>query len=219
MQHEIIDKMTARARGQKFFYTGMPCKYGHISQRYSSTGACVDCLKWSATKSVSPAPNVFYLSRPLIMDGGDLPTQAEWAAIEQHIFENARGFLAMVRNRKGPAMPGIEHRPRLAIDGHECWLCDEVLGRQYYWPVYMQAVMQDDRINPASKAIFRQKDRAGGIWWDKRWMKWMVSYTDSTNIHTFVMTDEQRAWCAANIPVDDEPYDGDDPIAIRRDKS
>jgi 5-methylcytosine-specific restriction endonuclease McrA len=38
----------ARQAGQRFYFTGIPCKNGHISERYSSRGACVQCAKEKA---------------------------------------------------------------------------------------------------------------------------------------------------------------------------
>lgn len=34
----------AKAQGAKFYFTGEPCKYGHIAAR-KTKGACVECLK------------------------------------------------------------------------------------------------------------------------------------------------------------------------------
>lgn len=39
----IISRDDARARGLKFFATGKPCKYGHVSPRYTKTGVCSGC--------------------------------------------------------------------------------------------------------------------------------------------------------------------------------
>lgn len=33
----------ARAAGLKFFMTGQPCKFGHVSPRYVSNSVCVAC--------------------------------------------------------------------------------------------------------------------------------------------------------------------------------
>ncbi|QOD65824.1 HNH endonuclease [Ochrobactrum sp. MT180101] len=46
-------KMEAKAIGSKHFFTGEPCKRGHISKRYTSTGQCAECqylhrLRWKA---------------------------------------------------------------------------------------------------------------------------------------------------------------------------
>lgn len=38
----------ARQSGQRFYFTGVACKNGHISKRYSSKGTCVECVKEQA---------------------------------------------------------------------------------------------------------------------------------------------------------------------------
>lgn len=39
-----VTRAQAFAANAMFFYTGKPCKRGHLSVRYVSTGACYDCL-------------------------------------------------------------------------------------------------------------------------------------------------------------------------------
>lgn len=36
---------SARLSGDKFYYTGKPCKHGHVSKRMTSTGVCMHCKK------------------------------------------------------------------------------------------------------------------------------------------------------------------------------
>ena len=38
------NRADAKATGAKYYFTGEPCKHGHIAQR-KTKGACVDCLK------------------------------------------------------------------------------------------------------------------------------------------------------------------------------
>lgn len=40
---EIITRAEARARGLKRYFTGRPCKHGHISQRWTIDMSCVGC--------------------------------------------------------------------------------------------------------------------------------------------------------------------------------
>jgi hypothetical protein len=40
---DIISRDTARAAGQKRYFTGKPCKYGHVGQRFVGGGACCTC--------------------------------------------------------------------------------------------------------------------------------------------------------------------------------
>jgi len=39
----FISRKQARQKGKIRYFTGKPCKYGHISERYTSIGTCVQC--------------------------------------------------------------------------------------------------------------------------------------------------------------------------------
>ena len=41
--HEIISRSEAKARGLKTYFTGKPCKHGHIATRLVSSGTCREC--------------------------------------------------------------------------------------------------------------------------------------------------------------------------------
>lgn len=43
MPAELISRKDARARGLKFFFTGVPCKHGHIAERYATHEKCAEC--------------------------------------------------------------------------------------------------------------------------------------------------------------------------------
>lgn len=40
----ILSRQEAIEKGEKFYCTGIPCKYGHLSERYRS-GVCVECQR------------------------------------------------------------------------------------------------------------------------------------------------------------------------------
>jgi len=40
-----MKKREAKALNLKFYNTGKPCKHGHLSDRYTSTAVCVECIK------------------------------------------------------------------------------------------------------------------------------------------------------------------------------
>lgn len=42
---EITTRSAAIDRGDLLFFTGEPCKYGHLSPRYTSGGNCVECVR------------------------------------------------------------------------------------------------------------------------------------------------------------------------------
>lgn len=51
--HAPISRKDANALGLKRFFTGVPCKQGHVDERYTACGLCCECLangrkKWRA---------------------------------------------------------------------------------------------------------------------------------------------------------------------------
>lgn len=45
-----ISRSDAAERGLKKYYTGQPCKHGHVTFRYTQSGACADCLAASQNR-------------------------------------------------------------------------------------------------------------------------------------------------------------------------
>lgn len=46
-----ITRDSARAQGLKRFWTGVPCEFGHDSERYVSSGGCIDCLNMRTNRA------------------------------------------------------------------------------------------------------------------------------------------------------------------------
>jgi hypothetical protein len=44
------DRETARAINSMFFYTGKPCKHGHIAKRRTNKNSCVECIQAIANR-------------------------------------------------------------------------------------------------------------------------------------------------------------------------
>ena len=42
---EVISRKQAQEQGLKFYFTGKPCKHGHVSERRTANGHCVVCQK------------------------------------------------------------------------------------------------------------------------------------------------------------------------------
>ncbi len=40
---EITTREEAKAKGLKHYFTGKPCKHGHVSRRFTSNGICTSC--------------------------------------------------------------------------------------------------------------------------------------------------------------------------------
>ena len=49
---EIITREEAKAQGKKRFYTGVPCKNNHLSERYTNAGGCIDCLNEATSRRI-----------------------------------------------------------------------------------------------------------------------------------------------------------------------
>ena len=47
---EKISKQEARKLGQPWYFTGIPCKNGHVDKRYSNTGICYSCKRENMAK-------------------------------------------------------------------------------------------------------------------------------------------------------------------------
>jgi len=45
-----MKRREAKILGVKFYCTGKPCKHGHVSDRYTTTGMCVECVKLQSVK-------------------------------------------------------------------------------------------------------------------------------------------------------------------------
>ena len=48
---KIIDRETARSRGLKRYFTGAPCRRGHVCERQTSNTACIECHRQGAQES------------------------------------------------------------------------------------------------------------------------------------------------------------------------
>lgn len=46
---EIVSARDAFDNGKKRYFSGKPCKYGHIAERMVSNGVCVECLSYRAS--------------------------------------------------------------------------------------------------------------------------------------------------------------------------
>lgn len=44
-QGPVVTRAEARAKGLRHYFTGRPCKYGHLEQKQTSTGNCMACKR------------------------------------------------------------------------------------------------------------------------------------------------------------------------------
>lgn len=53
---ETSKRATATARGEVVYFTGRPCKHGHVANRYTKTGLCSECAKERSKKQREDKP-------------------------------------------------------------------------------------------------------------------------------------------------------------------
>ena len=41
---KAAERSKAKALGERFYFTGKPCKHGHIAKRYTDKGTCCECM-------------------------------------------------------------------------------------------------------------------------------------------------------------------------------
>ena len=63
MVRRCEDYFRAKASGDRFYSTGLPCIHGHVAQRYTSNQTCVSCVRqqahrWAAENAVKHAETV-----------------------------------------------------------------------------------------------------------------------------------------------------------------
>lgn len=80
----IISRVEAHQQGRTRFYTGIPCKQGHIAERYVSTAGCVDCLSsFKLRRHPTRKDLVPYVCPKLWVPTGTTPEQ--YQALEKYL--------------------------------------------------------------------------------------------------------------------------------------
>jgi len=97
----IISRDNAHALGLKRYFTGEPCKRGHVVERYVSTGACKSCLHRDARSDLH-SPFSFHapLRAVYFKDASGIEAQGAF-----RFMENAGWYEAAVKLlREDPAL-------------------------------------------------------------------------------------------------------------------
>ena len=67
---KIISKKDAKTQGLKRYFTGKPCKYGHVAERYVGSGKCIECDAeyYQANKERIAEQRAEYRQRPEVKE-------------------------------------------------------------------------------------------------------------------------------------------------------
>lgn len=66
---EITTRRQAAERGMNRYFTGKPCKHGHIAERYVTSNACVACVLASTMAHNQKIRDVLHKARQAREEG------------------------------------------------------------------------------------------------------------------------------------------------------
>lgn len=92
---ELIDRKQAHERGLVRYFTGFPCRKGHVTERYVSNGVCSGCLK--AFSKFAPNPYTKQLVAWSPSDKFHVPhtmTPQHFAGLEAYLYDCVDAWLA-----------------------------------------------------------------------------------------------------------------------------
>ena len=148
----IISRDVAAKDGKKRFYTGKPCKKGHDSERYTSTGGCIECLHPVINAAAEETyHNVYRVG--LIFPVGTPPEAQALAA--KLIQDTLLDTLAKIDTLRDPASK-IATTHRFAIAGgestkqHRFYLIGRCAGYDVWRAHYPIELQRDRYVNQAA---------------------------------------------------------------------
>lgn len=115
---QVKTRLEAFNNGESRFYTGVVCRNGHLSERYTSTGQCIDCLRsWQVPRrsKLYKGNNVYFPQHPFVFPPGTTREQADavFELLRTHWMEQAVAATAQMHpdlfppRERGP-IPALE---------------------------------------------------------------------------------------------------------------
>jgi len=131
MKFEIINRADAHAQGLRRFYTGKPCKFGHDSQRFVTTGNCIECAnqrsrRFAVQKNATDGKFVYPLKnqadhaaawaycQALDLARGEVPTPKPGAAVTSPGFDAVAAIHTATKGKSVLPNQSRELDPRMA---------------------------------------------------------------------------------------------------------
>ena len=113
-----VSRKEALAQGSKHFFTGVPCRRGHVDKRFSSTNACLSCNREGQTKfSNTPSGRAYHRAK----NNGHMPRK----------LDIVRNDLSEVQEFYMACPPGYEVDHILPKHGKTVCGFDTLLNLQY----------------------------------------------------------------------------------------
>jgi hypothetical protein len=110
----LVTREEAIARGFVKYYTGVPCKHGHDTYRYTTSGGCQYCV--NRVRFSGPKGNNVKHFTLIFPSSGGSPTEQETLAIGRYLQERAYGVLLEIRRQLEVPPPKPPYDPNWEKD-------------------------------------------------------------------------------------------------------
>jgi hypothetical protein len=100
---EIVARRDAHAAGQRHYYTGKPCKWGHIGPRFVVNGNCVACLNFKIIPAMT-APNTMMPPTPYVLPSTMRPSPDMASYVHSRVLRDMVPKAAMEFERLRPGL-------------------------------------------------------------------------------------------------------------------
>lgn len=108
---KIISRLEAAKLGLKKFYTGKPCRHGHMAERYVSTQACLACLRgMDAIDVVKLTFMVHPKDEATVREYVEAVAAARTLTPETELEADERGYWAMIGRLRSAGCPAADLR-------------------------------------------------------------------------------------------------------------
>lgn len=74
---DTISRVDAHKQGRRKFFTGKPCKNGHLAERYTTSGACTQCAQAFHKMPPGPSPELAPVVLPVVYLPSVTPAQLD----------------------------------------------------------------------------------------------------------------------------------------------
>jgi hypothetical protein len=114
---EIISRKAAHAAGLKRFYTGKPCIQGHLGERYTSSGNCIECVTYRTPNKHVVAPNAAWPTQSFAFTPTNpMPSYEEMQAALRYLQDQRWHDAALDALRKDPALMAQYVKPPSPVE-------------------------------------------------------------------------------------------------------
>lgn len=100
----VISRKAAHVAGLKRFFTGEPCVHGHVSERYVSSGNCIECVTFKTPNKPNVAHNAAWPRAAFVFQTQPAPTQEEMQAAIRYVQEQSWHDVALQQLRANPQL-------------------------------------------------------------------------------------------------------------------